>query len=307
MILLWSGIPNTWDCDEMGHMNVRVYVEKAMEGLGTLAGAIGMPHAFRANAPSTLLPAEQHIRYIREAHPGNPLTMTGCVLEWDETSALIYQDMRHADGSPAAAFRTRLNHVEAKSGKPFPWSSRSRTQLEALIDTPPDDTKPRGRDPDVTPIPSSQATLAQVEKTRAPEIGRGRVLPKECDIFGRFWAPWFMGRISDSVPVLLHDWREKVASSQGEIRTGGAVLEYRLIYRKWPRAGDRFVIHTSLAGVQEKTHSLSHWVLDPDTGEAYTTCQAVAVTFDLDKRKVIPTPPEQIAELEQLAPRGLVL
>lgn len=34
MIPLWSGIPNTWDCDEMGHMNVRVYVEKAMEGLG---------------------------------------------------------------------------------------------------------------------------------------------------------------------------------------------------------------------------------------------------------------------------------
>ena len=36
MIPLWSGIANTWDCDEMGHMNVRVYVEKAMEGLGSL-------------------------------------------------------------------------------------------------------------------------------------------------------------------------------------------------------------------------------------------------------------------------------
>jgi len=33
----------------------------------------------------------------------------------------------------------------------------------------------------------------------------------------------------------------------------------------------------------------------------------VAVTFDLDTRKAIPTPPEQIAELEKLAPRGLRL
>lgn len=307
MIPLWSGIANTWDCDEMGHMNVRVYVEKAMEGLGTFAGAVHMPHAFHANAPSTLMVAEHHIRYIREAHAGRPLVMTGCVLEWDETSALIYQEMRHGDGSPAAAFRTRVIHVEAKTGKPFPWSTRSRAQLETRADTPPDDTRPRGLDPSVAPIASDLATLKEVEKCGAPEIGRGLFLPRETDIFGRVAAPWFMGRISDSVPILLHDWRSKVASSQAGARMGGAVLEYRLIYRKWPRAGDRYVIHTSLADVAEKTHSLAHWVMDPDTGEAWITSQAVAVTFDLDKRKVIPTPKEQIDELEKLAPRGLRL
>ena len=48
-------------------------------------------------------------------------------------------------------------------------------------------------------------------------------------------------------------------------------------------------------------------MLDPDTGDAWITTEAVAVTFDLDKRKVIPTPPEQIEELEKLAPKGLRL
>ena len=307
MIPLWSGIPNTWDCDEMGHMNVRVYVEKAMEGLGNFAGAIQMPHAFHANAPSTLMVTEHHIRYIKEAHAGHPLRMTGCVLEWDETSALVYQDMRHGDGRPAAAFRTRVVHVEAKTGKPFPWSMRSRAQLEALIGAAPDDTKPRGLAPDAAPVTASQATMSAVENCGAPEIGRGLFQPRETDIFGRVAAPWFIGRISDSVPTLLHDWRSKVAASKTGARMGGAVLEYRLIYRKWPRAGDRYVIHTSLANVAEKTHSLSHWMLDPDTGEAWITSEAVAVTFDLDTRKVIPTPAEQIAELEKLAPRGLRL
>lgn len=307
MIPLWRGIPNTWDCDEMGHMNVRVYVEKAMEGLGTLASAFGMPRAFHANALSTLVPAEHHIRYIREAHPGQPLTMTGCVLEWDETSALVYQDMRHSDGRPAAAFRTRVHHVATSTGQPFPWSTRAQAQLEALTAAPPDDTRPRGLDSAVAPTPSSMTTMVQVAKTGAPEIGRGLVLPKECDVFGRFWAPCFMGRISDSVPTLLHDWRAKVAASKSGARMGGAVLEYRLIYRKWPRAGDRFVIHTSLADVAEKTHTLSHWVMNPDTGEAFITSEAVAVTFDLETRKVIPTPAEQIAELEKLAPKGLRL
>jgi len=307
MIPLWSGIANTWDCDEMGHMNVRVYVEKAMEGLGNFAAAIGMPHAFHANAPSTLMLAEHHIRYIQEAHPGRPLSMQGCVLEWDETSALIYQDMRHSDGRPAAVFRSRVRHVDAKTGKPFPWSSRSRSQLEALTEAAPEATRPRGLDPSISPTPSDMATMRQIEKCGAPEIGRGLFLPSETDIFDRVAAPWFMGRISDSVPTLLHDWRSKVAASQTGARMGGAVLEYRLIYRKWPKAGDRYVIHTSLANVAEKTHSLAHWVMDPETGEAWITSEAVAVTFDLDKRKVIPTPAEQIAELEKIAPRGLRL
>ncbi len=307
MIPLWSGIANTWDCDEMGHMNVRVYVEKAMEGLGNFAGAIHMAHAFRAHAPSTLMVAEHHIRYIREAHAGHPLRMAGCVLEWDETSALLYQEKRHGDGRAAAAFRTRVVHVDAKTGKPFPWSTRSRAQLEALIDAAPEDTKPRGLDPSAAPLPSSTTTMATVEQCGAPEIGRGLFQPREADIFGRIAAPCFIGRVSDSVPTLLHDWRSKVAASKTGARMGGAVLEYRLAYRKWPRAGDRYVIHTSLANVAEKTHSLSHWMLDPDTGEAWMTSEAVAVTFDLDTRKVIPTPEEQIAELERLAPRGLRL
>jgi acyl-CoA thioester hydrolase len=307
MIPLWAGSANTWDCDEMGHMNVRVYVEKAMEGLGSFAAALGMPHAYRANAPSTIQPLEHHIRYIREVHPGRPIAMTGCVLEWDETTALLYQDMRHGDGTPAAAFRTRVVHIDAKTGKPFPWSSRTRERLSALMGEAPDETKPRGLDPEAAPIDQANATLDFVAKTGAPEIGRGSVPLAHCDVFGRMLASWFMGRVSDAVPNLLYDWRQKVTAKTEGAKMGAAVLEYRLIYRKWPRAGDRFVIHTGLARVAEKTHTLSHWVLDPDTGDAWVTCEAVAVTFDLNTRKVIPTPPDQMRSLEQIAPKGLCL
>ncbi len=307
MIPLWSGSANTWDCDEMGHMNVRVYLEKSMEGLGRFAAAIGMPHAYRKNAPSTLIPAEQHVRFIREVHPGRPLAMTGCVLEWDDTSVLVYQEMRHSDGTPAAAFRTRLIHVETRSARPFAWSSKSRTALDALIDTPPAQTRPRGLDPDAAALPADDATMQTVTKFGAPEIGSGVVPSSHCDVNGRMLASWFMGRISDSVPNLLYDWRKQVAAASTNAKMGAAVLEYRLIYRKWPRAGDRLVIHSSLASVAEKTHSLVHWILDPDTGEAWLTSEAVAVTFDMNTRKVIPTLPAQIKALEDLAPRGLKL
>ncbi|MDJ0921463.1 MAG: thioesterase family protein [Henriciella sp.] len=305
MIPLWKGSTNAWDCDEMGHMNVRVYLEKAFEGLGAFAAAIHMPHAYRANASSTLLPVEQHMRFIRESRPGEPLTMSGCVLEWDDTSALIYQEMRHRDGRPAAAFRTRVFHVAAKTGAKFPWSTRSRAQLEALTETPPEDTRPRSLNLNDAPLPPQDARLETAEKIGAPEIGRGLVAPNQCDVHGRMQAAWFMGRLSDSVPNLLYDWRLAVAASKAVADTGGAVLEYRMVYRKWPRAGDRFVIHTSLAGVTEKTHSLAHWVLDPDTGEAWITSEAVTVTLDLTTRKIIPTPPDQLKLLQEIAPEGL--
>jgi len=292
MITLWKGSANTWDCDEMGHMNVRIYVEKAMEGLGRFAAAIHMPHAYRENAPSTLIPAQQHVRFIREVQPGRPLVMTGCVIEWDETSVLVYQELCHNDGTPAAALRTRLIHAEAKSGRAFGWPAA---------------TAPRGVDLALAPLPADQTTLANALKVGTPEIGCGLVAPQHCDVSGRMQAAWFMGRLSDSVPNLLYDWRKQVAAAADGAQMGAAVLEHRLIYRRWPRAGDRFVIHSSLNNVSEKTHSLVHWILDPDTGEAWMTSEAVSVTFNLDTRKVIATAPEQIASLEKIAPRGLAL
>ncbi|MCI4645281.1 MAG: thioesterase family protein [Hyphomonadaceae bacterium] len=307
MIPLWKGSANTWDCDEMGHMNVRIYVEKAMEALGAFAHAIDLPSAFSPRSSSTLIPREHHIRYIREVLPGRPLSMIGCVVDWGEDWVDLYQDMRHGDGMPAAAIRTRLVHATAASEQSFPWSSRTRTRLEALKDTPPKETAPRSLVPGGEVRADADISDALIKAAGIPQIGQGMVLASHCDVFGTMWAPWFMGRVSDAVPNLLYDWRRRVAESAGGAPMGAAVMEYRMIYRRWPRVGDLFEIYTGLASVAEKTHSLVHWMLDPVSGRPWMTAEAVAVTFDLDKRKVIPTPPAMMAELEEIAPKGLTL
>ena len=43
---VWRGAVQAWECDEMGHMNVRFHLAKAMQGLAGAAAALGMPHAF---------------------------------------------------------------------------------------------------------------------------------------------------------------------------------------------------------------------------------------------------------------------
>jgi len=51
---IWSGGVNTWECDVMGHMNVRHHVAKSMEALASLSCELGLLHAFAPHAASTL-------------------------------------------------------------------------------------------------------------------------------------------------------------------------------------------------------------------------------------------------------------
>jgi len=288
-------------------MNVRIYVEKQMEALGVFAHALGMPHAFAANAPSTIVPIDQHIRFMREVLPGRPITMVGCLTEIGESDAVVYQELRHADGQVAAAFRTRILHVDTAGREPFAWGKRVRAAMADDMGEPPTETAPRSIQPDAPGMPLEDIHIDLPRSLGISCIGMGSILPRQLDAHGWMAPPWVIGRVSDSVPNLLHGWRKKVAESAGGLRMGAAVLEYRIRYHAWPKAGDLFEIYTGLGGVEGKTHSLMHWMMDPVSGRPWATSQAVAITLDLDARKAIPAAPEALAELERLAPKGLTI
>jgi len=264
-----------------------------------------MPHAFRANSPSTIIPVDQHIRFVREVLPGRPLTMNGCVLEAGEDDALIYQELRHGDGSLAACMRTRVLHVDTTMRKPFPWSSRTRQAIPDVTDTAPEESAPRSIDMSAPGLPHSEITLDRVKQVGAPLAGRGAVPPQHLDVHGHMYPYWMLGRTSDSVPNILYNWRKKVAESAGDLRMGAAVLEYRLRYHDMPVAGDLYELYTSFGGAQGKTHNLIHWMMNPANGKPWATMQATAITLDLDARKAIPAPPEMIRELSEMAAPGL--
>jgi acyl-CoA thioester hydrolase len=307
MFEVYRGSANTWECDEMGHMNVRFYVARMMEGLAEFAALAGMPDAFRERGQSTLRPRDQHIRYLREARAGEPFVMHAGVLDVREDSVLLYQQIDHASGEVCATLRTWVDHVDLGNERAFPWSAGARAFLQAAACEPPARLAPRSLDPAIAPLASPR--LARCDDLGAPLIGRGVIRPDQCDHRGWMFPEFVQGRVSDSVGHLLRTWREKTApatSPSGKaVRVGGAVVEARIVYRRWPRAGDRYVIRTGLAYAAEKTHSLVHWMMDPERGDAWATTQVVAVSFDLDARKIIPAPTDQIEALKTLAPIGL--
>ena len=280
---LYQGSVNTWECDDGGHLNVRFHLERAMTGLAHMAAALGVPRAFTQAAGSTIAPLEAHIRFLKEARPGAPLVMHGGVIELGESDATLCLDMRHADGAPASCFTLKVAQVETRGFRPFPWSAKTRAAAKRLHATLPSHARPRSIDLNQ---PLAEASRQAAIDLGAERIGGAMVTPDQCDAFGRLRGEHVVGRASDSVPNLLTHWRRAVAGETGA-SPAGAVVEARLVFRRLPRAGDLIEIFSGIAEVGEKTLRLAHWFVDPESGRAWASMEAVALTFDTKTRKTL--------------------
>ena len=109
--------------------------------------------------------------------------------------------------------------------------------------------------------------------------------------------------VSNAVPNLLVQ-----AGAEDRSRTpsvGGAALEYRFVYRRYPHADDVVVLRSGLQQVGDKTFVWSHWLFDLETGEALASAETVAISLDLETRKVISIPSARRAHLESMVIEGL--
>lgn len=299
---LYQGSVNTWECDDGGHLNVRFHLERALIGLAQLAHALEMPRAFTQSAGATLAPLEAHVRFLQEARPGAALSMHGGVVKMEQSEALVCLDMRHGDGAPASAFTLRIAHADTRSFAPFPWSQRARAAAKRIACTPPLHAAPRSLD---LARPPGHASLARAVKLGAQRIGATQVFPDQCDVHGRMRGEHLLGRVSDSVPNFLTTWRRdmaKEAAAKGvEVAPVGAVVEARIAFRAWPRAGNLIEVRSGVAAVGDKTMRLCHWVCDPESGGAWASMEVIALTFDAVTRKAIAPSPAIRASMQMQA------
>jgi acyl-CoA thioester hydrolase len=290
-IEIWRGGVTPWQCDEMGHMNVRFYLAIATEGLVGLAAALGMPRAFSPGASSTLLVREHHVRFLKEARAGAGLMMTGGVLSIGETDATLLQILFHTSGEPAAALTVRVTHVTPRELKPFPWAKATRRLAEGLMIEAPDFARPRG----ISDAPvSTKASLAAAEAMDLPVSAAGAVGAADCDVYGRMLPEQVLARIYASVGHVVRQSQAAAVAADPDLkdRLGGAAVEYRVLYHAWPRAGDRLQMHSGHRAVTPKSRSMVHWLLDPTSGRPWATAEVVSLFLDLKARKSLVMPDE---------------
>jgi acyl-CoA thioester hydrolase len=300
---IWRGGVTPWQCDEMGHMNVRFYLSIAAEGMTGLAALLGLPHAFSAGASSTLLVREHHIRFLKEARPGAGLIMTGGLLDIGETDATLLLMLFHVTGEPAAGVTAKVRHVTPRDLRPFAWTRTTLERAPSLTITAPDFARPRS-------LPEGEAgeTLASMdaaERFGLPVVAGGAVMPNDCDVFGRMAPEQMLARIYGSVNHIIRPSHEALLAAQPDLqgRLGGAAVEYRAAYHAWPRAGDRVELRSGHRELTAKARRVVHWLLDPTSGRPWASAEMVSLFLDLKARKSL-TLSDEALKATAIEPRG---
>ncbi len=300
-IEVYRGNVNTWECDEMGHMNVRFYVAKCEEAIAILLAELGLPPAELKRQRLRALAMDYHVRFLAELHAGAGVYACGTVLEAEEKRLRLFIDLRHGISHvPAASFNVVIE-VQDDTDEIIAWPDKvlEEAAVHEIAELPAF-AVPRS----LSLGPSAaDGTRAASEELGLHQINLGVVSRDQCDVTGEMKAEWFMGRVSDGIGNLIRTFNP--ARGQKDSNVGGAALEYRVIIRKRPRPGDILAVRSGLAEVGEKTIRMCHWMIDMVSGEAVATMEAAAASFDIKERKIIPNDAERRAHMEPHIVKGL--
>jgi acyl-CoA thioester hydrolase len=296
----YRGNVNTWECDEMGHMNVRFYVAKAEEAIVVLLARMGYSPAELTRQNLRALSMDYHVRFLAELHPGAGVYAHAGILEARGDYLRVFVDLRHGIGHrPAATFNVLVQlQDDTDEFRSWPPGVIAATQ-DFMVDLP-DFAAPKSLDLEPS---RADASLTRSEELGLHQINLGIVHRDQCDLTGEMKAEWFMGRVSDGIGNLIRTFNPERGEKGSKV--GGAALEYRIIIRRRPRPGDILAIRSGLASVADKTFTMCHWMIDMETGDAVATMAAAAASFDIEKRKIIPITDERKALMQKHLVEGL--
>ena len=254
----------------MGHMNTRFYVARCNDAVTVLFAMVGVPAA-------SMRIGEIHIRFHREAYASALLHMTaGFGRMGDDDAELVLCLWHSADDKLAATFRVRVRCVSGS------WPRDALDRAAAMAVEMPPEAAPRS-------IGTGMIEQRPADLSRYTRIAISVINAADCDHHGRMLPQKLIGAVSDGVRQLTAPLRDIAAkhADPKPTKLGGAVLETRLVYIDWPRAGDCFQIHSGFTGADSRTMSLDHWLTDLQSGKLLGYVESVAVVFDLERRKIV--------------------
>jgi acyl-CoA thioester hydrolase len=103
MNVTYRGTVYPSQCDHMGHMNVMWYVGKFDEASWQLLAALGLTAARFKRDGIGMAAVDQQIKYKRELHAGDVVTIRSSVLNVTERSIRLVHEMRNDETGEIAA------------------------------------------------------------------------------------------------------------------------------------------------------------------------------------------------------------
>lgn len=117
------GTVHAWQCDHMGHINVRAYGEFFEEACWQLYNRIGLsPQLLRAGEIN-LAAVRQETSYLKELHPGDVISVRSAMLEVRERLVRFVHELSN-DGSgeraAVSAFTVVCIDTQARRARALP-------------------------------------------------------------------------------------------------------------------------------------------------------------------------------------------
>lgn len=131
-IITQRGTVYPWECDHMGHMNVRWYAAKIDEACWQLLATLALTRARFERDGAGMAAAEQRIEYKRELHAGDVVTIRSTVVEVKDKAIRMRHEMTDdVTGELAAVSEIVAVHIEAatRKARSLPADVRERAIL----------------------------------------------------------------------------------------------------------------------------------------------------------------------------------
>lgn len=130
----YRGTVYPWQCDHVGHMNVRWYVGKFDEATWNLFAGAGLTPAYIRDSGNGMAAVQQNITYRRELMPGDIVVVRSRIEEIGDKSLTFVHEMFDASTDELAA-RCELIavHMDRTKRRSSPFPDDIRRQIEASL------------------------------------------------------------------------------------------------------------------------------------------------------------------------------
>ena len=289
---IYKSSVETYEIDNMGHMNVQFYVQHAINACELFLRNENLIQSDQCF--NSLFKLEKlFIRYLREQTLGVPFSISVNYLSVDMSEIVIFLEMKNLlinDVSAAFVFSFSLHELKQK--KKMTISAITEKLFSSPLKVPLYGKK-KGLS-GLAPLDLSYSQIKKLPKLLEPYYGI--VTSKGYSIAEELSAADYMGIISKAVPHLLLQGDHSIANTN----IGGAALEYEFRFKKFASSGCGVFMKSGLRQINAKTYTWTHWLIEAATTEVLAVADSVIISMDLRTRKAIQMPKRMWEELNKI-------
>ena len=283
------------EIDELGHLSVPFYEQRAIAACHKLAESHGLDiTACRSHGIEFTL-VDAYLRNLREQVLGAPLLVRGGILAVSDHRLQCYQELINTESDElSATFVYEFELQRYTNREPLPLPDEVVNSASESVIAWPEHGRPRSINLQETPAMPDLATLEQLDLAL---IQPRLIEAEECDETGLYLAEQFshLPYSGERVDDPSAQWVFETADG---LRLGMADLESRQLLFSLPRVGERIQAFRAEVDIARKTFYRNHWVYSLDSGRLISIASLVSVALDLDARRAVEIPQEMRAALE---------